>query len=94
MSVLYPLRADESSPVGPDLRERQGPGEAHADAGPRREDHRLRGPEPPLAEGDAEPPPVVTLLMSVVKLVAPLAEALWLNPNWVMTLISLFTTLD
>ncbi len=45
--------ADESPPVEPHLRERQGSGEAHADAGPCWEDHCLRGSEPPLAQGNA-----------------------------------------
>lgn len=52
--VCPPVRvgADESTAVGSHFGERQGPGEAHADAGPCREDHGLRGPEPPLAEGE------------------------------------------
>lgn len=37
--------------MGPHLRERQRPGETHADAGPCWEDYGLRGPQPPLAEG-------------------------------------------
>ena len=44
---------DEPAPVEPHLGERQGSGEAHADAGPGREDHGLRGSQPPLAQGAA-----------------------------------------
>lgn len=47
------MSVDESATVGPHLRERQGSGETHADVGPCWEDHRLRGSQPPLAQGTA-----------------------------------------
>ncbi|MED6291973.1 hypothetical protein CHARACLAT_029034, partial [Characodon lateralis] len=40
----------ESPPVEQHLRECQGSGEAYANAGPCREDHCLRGSQPPLAQ--------------------------------------------
>lgn len=67
---VYVLNVDESSTVGPDLRERKGSGEAYADAGPCREDHCLRGPQPPLAQGRRAQPPTSTV-MSLIQNTSP-----------------------